>query len=57
MNEKWEYTAVRNFAMVGGNKKLIIELNALGQKGWEAVSVSSEESGNIEYVLLKRLLG
>jgi hypothetical protein len=43
-------------AMMGGNKKLIPELNALGQQGWEAVSVGAKESGAIEHVLLKRRL-
>jgi hypothetical protein len=56
MNEKWEYQIVQNMALTGGNKKLIPELNNLGQEGWEAVSVSSKAAGSIEHVLLKRRL-
>lgn len=56
MNEKWEYQIVQNLALTGGNKKLIPELNNLGQEGWEAVSVSSKAAGSIEHVLLKRRL-
>lgn len=56
MDEKWEYQIIQNMAMMGGNKKLIPELNALGQQGWEAVSVGAKESGAIENVLLKRRL-
>lgn len=56
MEEKWEYQIVQNMAMMGGNKKLIPELNALGEQGWEAVSVGAKDSGAIEHVLLKRRL-
>ncbi len=43
-------------ALMGGDKKLIPELNALGQEGWEAVAVSAKSEGAIERVLLKRKL-
>lgn len=56
MSEKWEYQIVQNMALMGGNKKLVPELNALGQEGWEAVSVSNKADGAIEHVLLKRCL-
>ena len=56
MNEKWEYTTVLNMALTGGNKKLLLELNALGLEGWEAVAVSAKASGAIEHVLFKRHL-
>ena len=54
MSEKWEYQVIQNMAITGGNKKLVPELNTLGQDGWEAVSVGAKASGAIEYVLLKR---
>lgn len=56
MSEKWEYKVVQNMALMGGDKKLLPELNALGQEGWEAISVSSKSDGNIERVLFKRRL-
>ncbi len=56
MSEKWEYKIIQNMAIMGGDKKLIPELNALGQEGWEAVAVSSKSEGVIERVLLKRRL-
>ena len=54
MSEKWEYQVIQNMAITGGNKKLVPELNTLGQDGWEAVSVGAKASGAIEYVLMKR---
>ena len=54
MSDKWEYQFVMNMALTGGNKKLVQELNTLGQEGWEAVGVSAKASGAIEHVLLKR---
>jgi len=56
MSEKWEYKIIQNMALLGGDKKLIPELNALGQEGWEAVAVSAKSEGAIERVLLKRKL-
>jgi hypothetical protein len=56
MSEKWEYTTVTNMALTGGNKKLLPELNKLGQDGWEAIAVSSKAAGSIENVLMKRRL-
>jgi hypothetical protein len=56
MSEKWEYKIIQNMALMGGDKKLIPELNALGQEGWEAIAVGSKSEGVIERVLLKRRL-
>ena len=57
MSEKWEYRVIQNMAIMGGHdKKLVPELNTLGQEGWEAIAVCFKNDSKIEYVLLKRAL-
>jgi len=56
MSEKWEYKVVQNMALMGGDKKLLPELNALGQEGWKGISVSSQWDGHFERVHIKGLV-
>ena len=52
--KKWEYKVINAKDFKFDEKKLLEELNLLGETGWEAFIISHITGGEISRVVLKR---
>jgi hypothetical protein len=51
--KKWEYKVINAKDSKFDDKKLLEELNLLGDSGWEVISISHLNPGDISRVILK----
>ena len=50
---KWEYKIIDAKEFKFDEKKMLDELNSLGSNGWEVISISHHNNGDISRVILK----